>query len=268
VSHQGERSSLTCRQPVLERSIAHCGPNESGAGTCGHGAKSLGGGVGGIAPDGSADGSEQRHGPRGDRKLDEGYGRAGGCWSRVHQRRRDQFGRWPRGTVAPPPRVRGWRRAYGCQHWPRLRRWPAGLVLNVLEPSGRRTAPSGTKKRTTARQHKVCASPGGCKSVVLPGHTGEYCGTAARADPMSAELIVRPARADDYQPWLMLWRGYCAELDSTVSDAIAEGAWRRILAPNEAIRCLLALSREERASRVRQLRPSPAHLEPSSGLLP
>jgi GNAT superfamily N-acetyltransferase len=57
---------------------------------------------------------------------------------------------------------------------------------------------------------------------------------------MSAELIVRPARADDYQPWLMLWRGYCTALDSAVSEAITEGAWRRILAPNEAIWCLLA----------------------------
>lgn len=138
----GRSLPLTCRQRVLERSIAHCSPNESGTRTCGHGAKSLGGGVGGISADDPANGSEQRHGPRGNRKSDEGYGRAGGCWSRVHQRRRDQFGRWPRSTVAAPLRVRGWRRACGRQHWPRLWRWPAGLVLNALGPSGRETAPS------------------------------------------------------------------------------------------------------------------------------
>jgi GNAT superfamily N-acetyltransferase len=61
---------------------------------------------------------------------------------------------------------------------------------------------------------------------------------------MSSELIVRSARADDYQSSLMLWRGYCAALDSTVSDAIIEGAWRRILAPSEAIWCLLACQRK------------------------
>jgi GNAT superfamily N-acetyltransferase len=61
-----------------------------------------------------------------------------------------------------------------------------------------------------------------------------------RAEPMSARWIVRPAREDDYQLWLMLWRGYCVALDRTVSHAITEGVWRRILAPDEAIWCLLA----------------------------
>jgi GNAT superfamily N-acetyltransferase len=61
-----------------------------------------------------------------------------------------------------------------------------------------------------------------------------------RTDTMSAQLIVRPARSDDFQPWLMLWRGYCASLDGTVPDTITEGVWRRILAPDEAIWCLLA----------------------------
>jgi ribosomal protein S18 acetylase RimI-like enzyme len=66
------------------------------------------------------------------------------------------------------------------------------------------------------------------------------CGGAMRTDTMSAQLIVRPARSDDFQPWLMLWRGYCASLDGTVPDTITEGVWRRILAPDEAIWCLLA----------------------------
>ena len=45
---------------MLERGIAHCSPNEGGSGTCGHGAKGLSGGIGGISPDDSANGSEQR----------------------------------------------------------------------------------------------------------------------------------------------------------------------------------------------------------------
>jgi GNAT superfamily N-acetyltransferase len=46
--------------------------------------------------------------------------------------------------------------------------------------------------------------------------------------------------AADAQAWLALWRGYCAELDGTVSDVITEGVWRSILAPDEPIWCLLA----------------------------
>lgn len=52
-----------------------------------------------------------------------------------------------------------------------------------------------------------------------------------RADPISAQLIVRPTGAHDYQPWLMLWRRYCAALDGTVSDAITESVWSRMLLP-------------------------------------
>ena len=57
---------------------------------------------------------------------------------------------------------------------------------------------------------------------------------------MPAQFIVRPARADDYQPWLMLWRGYCAALDGDVSDTVTESVWRRIVAPDKAIWCLIA----------------------------
>jgi hypothetical protein len=66
------------------------------------------------------------------------------------------------------------------------------------------------------------------------------CGGAMRADTMSAQLIVRPTRSDDFQPWLMLWRGSCASLDGTVPDTITEGVWRQFWAPDEAIWCLLA----------------------------
>lgn len=57
---------------------------------------------------------------------------------------------------------------------------------------------------------------------------------------MSAQLIIRPAQVADAQAWLALWRGYCAALDGTVSDAITKGVWQHILAPDEPIGCLLA----------------------------
>jgi len=41
-------------------------------------------------------------------------------------------------------------------------------------------------------------------------------------------------------PWLALWRGYCAALGGDVSDAITEGVWHRVLAPDQPVGCLLA----------------------------
>src|SRR5216683_6711681 len=108
---------------MLERGIAHCSPNEGGSGTCGDGAKSLSGGIGGISPDDSANGSEQRHGPRGDRVSDEGHRGAGGCRGRVDLRRHDQFGWRQRSAVAPAPRVKGrltyWGRPWKSQDGPK-----------------------------------------------------------------------------------------------------------------------------------------------------
>src|SRR5690348_2744844 len=59
---------------------------------------------------------------------------------------------------------------------------------------------------------------------------------------MPIELAVRPARAEDAPAWLVLWRGYCAELGSTVSDEVTDGVWHRILSAQEPVWCLLAYS--------------------------
>jgi GNAT superfamily N-acetyltransferase len=58
------------------------------------------------------------------------------------------------------------------------------------------------------------------------------------------KLIVRPAQADDYEPWLALWHGYCAALGGDISDAITEGVWHRILKPGQPMGCLLACPTE------------------------
>lgn len=58
---------------------------------------------------------------------------------------------------------------------------------------------------------------------------------------MSTRLSIRAAQDADHQGWLKLWRGYCDALESAVPDAVTAGTWRRILAPDEPIFCLLAL---------------------------
>jgi GNAT superfamily N-acetyltransferase len=55
---------------------------------------------------------------------------------------------------------------------------------------------------------------------------------------MSAPWIVRPAQADDFSHWLVLWRAYCASLDHSVSDEVSNGVWSRIMTPSEPIWCI------------------------------
>ena len=56
---------------------------------------------------------------------------------------------------------------------------------------------------------------------------------------MTAPWIVRPARADDFSDWLVMWRAYCASLDHSQSDEVSDGVWSRILDPSEPIWCIL-----------------------------
>lgn len=61
------------------------------------------------------------------------------------------------------------------------------------------------------------------------------------------KLTVRSTRTGDAQAWRAVWRGYCAAVDGTVSDEVTEVVWRRTLASNEAIWCLLACRAEDGA---------------------
>ncbi len=55
---------------------------------------------------------------------------------------------------------------------------------------------------------------------------------------MTAPWIVHPAQAGDFSRWLPMWRGYCADLDHSVSDDVSNGLWSRIMSPSEPIWCL------------------------------
>jgi GNAT superfamily N-acetyltransferase len=57
---------------------------------------------------------------------------------------------------------------------------------------------------------------------------------------MTARWTLRPVEARDRAVWLKLWRGYCEALGGGVSDDVTSGTWRRILAPDEPIFCLVA----------------------------
>jgi GNAT superfamily N-acetyltransferase len=55
------------------------------------------------------------------------------------------------------------------------------------------------------------------------------------------EVVVRPVGAEDRADWLSLRRHYCAALGETVADDVTEGVWRRILAADQPVWCLLAI---------------------------
>jgi GNAT superfamily N-acetyltransferase len=57
---------------------------------------------------------------------------------------------------------------------------------------------------------------------------------------MTEAVTIRAARAEDHERWRLLWRGYCDALDGVVPDAVTDGVWRRILASEEPIFCLVA----------------------------
>lgn len=61
---------------------------------------------------------------------------------------------------------------------------------------------------------------------------------------MQAAPIIRSVRPEDHAGWLGLWQGYCAALGETVPADITEGVWRRILSPDQPIRCLIACTAE------------------------
>jgi GNAT superfamily N-acetyltransferase len=54
------------------------------------------------------------------------------------------------------------------------------------------------------------------------------------------DVQIRPARAEDFDSWFVLWRGYCAALGGTVPEDVTVSLWRRLIAADDAIRCLVA----------------------------
>lgn len=57
---------------------------------------------------------------------------------------------------------------------------------------------------------------------------------------MAGGVVVRPVRPEDEGQWLVLWRGYCAALGERVPADVTEGVWRRIIASDQPVWCLIA----------------------------
>ncbi|MBO1073950.1 GNAT family N-acetyltransferase [Roseomonas marmotae] len=57
---------------------------------------------------------------------------------------------------------------------------------------------------------------------------------------MSEEVRIGPASQDDRADWLELWAQYCAFGGAVLPQNVTDTTWRRILAPQEPVHCLLA----------------------------
>jgi len=55
-----------------------------------------------------------------------------------------------------------------------------------------------------------------------------------------SQVIVRPALPADESAWRALWAGYCAFYQATVSDAVTNRTWSRILDPDASVLCIVA----------------------------
>jgi GNAT superfamily N-acetyltransferase len=51
---------------------------------------------------------------------------------------------------------------------------------------------------------------------------------------------IRAALPADEAAWRKMWRGYCDFYNASVSDAVTDRTWKRILDPDSAIMCIVA----------------------------
>lgn len=54
-------------------------------------------------------------------------------------------------------------------------------------------------------------------------------------------MQIRPATPDDHDAWLPLWQGYLAFYEVSLAPEVTEATWRRIIAPDGPIDCLVAV---------------------------
>ena len=57
---------------------------------------------------------------------------------------------------------------------------------------------------------------------------------------MSANLVVRPVRQDDYAQWAKLWQGYNTHYERTLPDEITQRTWSRFFDVYEPVHALVA----------------------------
>lgn len=57
-------------------------------------------------------------------------------------------------------------------------------------------------------------------------------------------INVREARAEDYDAWLALWKGYLNFYGTDLDEAVTLATWRRVLSPDSSLFCRLAESEQ------------------------
>ncbi|MBX3653943.1 MAG: GNAT family N-acetyltransferase [Ramlibacter sp.] len=58
-------------------------------------------------------------------------------------------------------------------------------------------------------------------------------------------LLIRPAQPTDEAVWRQHWRGYCDFYNASVSEAVTQHTWTRILDPDASVMCIVAVLRGE-----------------------
>jgi GNAT superfamily N-acetyltransferase len=61
--------------------------------------------------------------------------------------------------------------------------------------------------------------------------------------PANGRYIVRATTPQDREAWVDMWRGYCDFYEASVSDAVTDATWRRMLDADSSIFGLVAASR-------------------------
>ena len=67
----------------------------------------------------------------------------------------------------------------------------------------------------------------------MAGGTGAGGGTVS-------DMRIRPPVAADHAAWLPLWQGYCTFYRETLPAEITAGTWARLIAPDGAVRAVVA----------------------------
>jgi ribosomal protein S18 acetylase RimI-like enzyme len=64
-------------------------------------------------------------------------------------------------------------------------------------------------------------------------------------DQTTQRTRIRPARADDEQDWLALWKDFSVNGPEPCAPGAAAAAWRRVTDPSDPMKCIVAADSED-----------------------